>query len=175
MMYHQAHKTPCDQAAARGGDGRRNRSAGILACAGERSPSLLSRPGAAGPCSRAAQGFTSASPSCLPLLVIYFCWVRTCWWVDQDVADLRLADDALEPSLVRLGLLGLLMVWLLPWFWLLSLPVLLVSLPHAQPGLRQPAQRRCRPESSGCSPSAICKELAPVSQAWISARGGGRS
>jgi type II secretory ATPase GspE/PulE/Tfp pilus assembly ATPase PilB-like protein len=71
-------------------------------------------------------GFYFSLPKLITLLVVYFCWVRTCWWVHHDVNELKLPTAIWNPLLFGSGLLGLLMVWLLPWYWLVSLPVLLV-------------------------------------------------
>src|ERR1700686_2484444 len=32
-----------------------------------------------------------------PLLLVYFCWVRTCWWVDQDARQLELPTTTWNP------------------------------------------------------------------------------
>src|SRR5712691_4497076 len=53
-----------------------------------------------------------------PLLLVYFCWVRTCWWVDQDARQLELPTTTWNPLMLGSGLLGLLVVWILPWFWI---------------------------------------------------------
>src|SRR5262249_35693498 len=47
-----------------------------------------------------------------------FLWVRTCWWVDHDTHELGLATDTWNPLLFGCGVLGLIVVWLLPWFWI---------------------------------------------------------
>ncbi|HLN27730.1 MAG TPA: GspE/PulE family protein [Gemmataceae bacterium] len=133
MMYHQAHKTPCDQAAGRGGDGRRSQSSGILLALA--IGLLLSFPGlvqAAGSLFPRGQGFYFSIPKLASLLVIYLCWVATCRWIDQDVADLRLSSLLWNPLLFACGAIGLFVVWLLPWFWLAFL--LLVIL-YATPSL----------------------------------------
>src|SRR5205823_779664 len=35
-------------------------------------------------------GFYFSIPKLLSLLVIYLCWVRTCWWVNNDATELKL-------------------------------------------------------------------------------------
>jgi general secretion pathway protein E len=60
----------------------------------------------------------------VPVVVVYLCWVRTCWWVDQDAQALDLPTSTWNPLMLGCGLLGLLVVWLLPWF-LVSFVVLL--------------------------------------------------
>src|SRR6266849_9864438 len=70
-------------------------------------------------------GFYFSIPKLVTLLLIYFCWVRTCWWINHDTVALGLPATAWNPLLVGCGLVGLLLVWLLPWYWLLSLPLLL--------------------------------------------------
>jgi general secretion pathway protein E len=54
----------------------------------------------------------------LPLLIVYLFWIRTCFWVDQDSRKLELPTTTWNPLLFGCGLLGLLVVWLLPWFWM---------------------------------------------------------
>jgi general secretion pathway protein E len=70
-------------------------------------------------------GFYFSIPKLITLLIVYFCWVRTCFWVHRDVCELKLPAATWNPLLFGSGLLGLLMVWLLPWYWLVSLPILL--------------------------------------------------
>src|SRR5262245_39704387 len=52
------------------------------------------------------------------VLVVYLCWVKTCWWVDTDAKALKLPRKTWNPVLLGCGLFGLLVVWVLPWFWL---------------------------------------------------------
>src|SRR5947209_7322588 len=53
----------------------------------------------------------------LPLVaVVYLCWVRTAWWVDQDARALALPTGLWNPLMLVAGLVGLLAVWSLPWF-----------------------------------------------------------
>jgi type II secretory ATPase GspE/PulE/Tfp pilus assembly ATPase PilB-like protein len=59
------------------------------------------------------------------VLFIYLIWVRTCFWVDRDANLYKLPRPTWNPVLLFCGLGGLLVVWLLPWFWL-SFGVLLL-------------------------------------------------
>lgn len=52
------------------------------------------------------------------LLLIYFAWVRTCWWINADCQSLKLPSETWNPLALLCGIAGLLLVWLLPWFWL---------------------------------------------------------
>src|SRR5262249_18131975 len=70
-------------------------------------------------------GFYFSIPKLLTLLIVYFCWVRTCWWVNREAMALKLPVAIWNPLVFGSGLVGLLVVWLLPWYWLASLPVLL--------------------------------------------------
>src|SRR5262249_9522770 len=54
------------------------------------------------------------------LLLVYLCWIRTCWWVDTDAKKLKLARDVWNGLLIGCALGGVLILWLLPWFWLSS-------------------------------------------------------
>jgi type II secretory ATPase GspE/PulE/Tfp pilus assembly ATPase PilB-like protein len=60
----------------------------------------------------------------LPVLLVYFLWVRICWWADQDARKLRLPHEIWNPVLFSCGVLGLFVVWMFPWF-LLSFPIFL--------------------------------------------------
>src|SRR5262245_4109530 len=52
------------------------------------------------------------------LLAFYLCWVKTCWWVDQDARDNKLSRKTWNPLLFAGGVIGLLVLWALPMFWL---------------------------------------------------------
>src|SRR5438067_2432505 len=67
-------------------------------------------------------GFYFSIPKLLTLLLVYLCWVRTCWWINRDASALKLPVAIWNPLVFGSGLLGLLVVWLLPWYWLASLP-----------------------------------------------------
>jgi type II secretory ATPase GspE/PulE/Tfp pilus assembly ATPase PilB-like protein len=71
------------------------------------------------------QGFYFSIPKLGSLLAVYLCWVATCCWVDRDAADLGLAGETWNLLLFGAGLFGLLVVWLLPFYWL-SFGVLLI-------------------------------------------------
>ncbi|HKI35584.1 MAG TPA: GspE/PulE family protein [Gemmataceae bacterium] len=60
----------------------------------------------------------------LPLLLVYFFWVRICWWADQDARKLKLPHETWNPILLGAGVAGLVVVWAFPWF-LLSFPIFL--------------------------------------------------
>jgi type II secretory ATPase GspE/PulE/Tfp pilus assembly ATPase PilB-like protein len=62
----------------------------------------------------------------VPLLLVYLAWVRTCWWVDHDAAQLNMPATTWNPLMFGCGVLGLVVVWILPWFWVSF--VLLVAL-----------------------------------------------
>jgi type II secretory ATPase GspE/PulE/Tfp pilus assembly ATPase PilB-like protein len=59
------------------------------------------------------------------LLLLYFCWLAACGWVERDVK--RLGTGSWAPGVILLGAgsLGLVVIWLLPFFWL-SLSIFLV-------------------------------------------------
>jgi type II secretory ATPase GspE/PulE/Tfp pilus assembly ATPase PilB-like protein len=82
----------------------------------------------------------------LTLVFVYICWVGTCWWVDQDATKLELPTDTWNPLMVATGVVGLLVVWLLPWYWvsLLVLSALYVVPSLAYVNLRN--QRVAYPE-----------------------------
>ena len=62
------------------------------------------------------------------LLVVYLCWVRTCWWVDEDAKTLKLERKTWNSVVFGAGLFGLLVVWVLPVFLLSFTFLLLVYL-----------------------------------------------
>jgi general secretion pathway protein E len=53
----------------------------------------------------------------IPLVLVYLLWVRTCWWVDRDSENLGLPTETWNPVLFGCGLLGIVVVWMLPMFW----------------------------------------------------------
>ncbi len=69
-------------------------------------------------------GFYFSLLKLLPLVFVYLFWVRITWWADQDARKLKLPHEMWNPILLGSGIVGLLIVWLFPWF-LLSFPVLL--------------------------------------------------
>jgi type II secretory ATPase GspE/PulE/Tfp pilus assembly ATPase PilB-like protein len=58
------------------------------------------------------------------LIILYFCWVRTSAWVDEDARQLHIPTVPWNPLMLGCGLAGMFVVWLLPWFWI-SIPILL--------------------------------------------------
>jgi general secretion pathway protein E len=64
----------------------------------------------------------------IPLVLIYFAWMRTCWWADGDARALKLPTELWNPLLFSCGLAGLVVVWLLPWFWVSLLLLLALYL-----------------------------------------------
>jgi type II secretory ATPase GspE/PulE/Tfp pilus assembly ATPase PilB-like protein len=52
------------------------------------------------------------------LLLVYFGWVRTASWVDQDAQELNLHTDLWNFLLLGGGVLSLVVVWMMPMFWL---------------------------------------------------------
>lgn len=83
----------------------------------------------------------------LAFVAVYLCWVKTCAWADQDAGKVGLPTAQWNSVLVGCGLGGILLVWLLPWFWvsLLGLLVLYISSTLAYVYLRNqqvPAKKR---------------------------------
>ncbi|MBI3408529.1 MAG: type II/IV secretion system protein [Planctomycetes bacterium] len=52
------------------------------------------------------------------ILLIYFIWVSLCSWVDSDSQDLKLDTFLWNPLMTTAGALGLIAVWIIPFFWL---------------------------------------------------------
>jgi type II secretory ATPase GspE/PulE/Tfp pilus assembly ATPase PilB-like protein len=77
-------------------------------------------------------GFYFSISKLLTLGLVYFCWIATCGWVDRDTAALRLPNIFWNGMLFLAGMLGLLIVWLLPFYWI-SFIVLLAL--YATPSL----------------------------------------
>ena len=59
------------------------------------------------------------------VILIYFAWLRTCWWVHTDCRAMKLPSETWNPILLACGIAGLVAVWLFPYF-VLGLLVLLV-------------------------------------------------
>ena len=55
----------------------------------------------------------------------YLAWIATCYWVNKDATQLQLPVDTWNTLLFGCGVLGFILVWLLPWF-LISFPVLII-------------------------------------------------
>jgi type II secretory ATPase GspE/PulE/Tfp pilus assembly ATPase PilB-like protein len=70
-------------------------------------------------------GFYFSIPKLVTLFLAYILWVRVCWWIHYDATDLHLPSTLWNPLVFGAGVLGLLIVWLLPWYWI-SLPALLI-------------------------------------------------
>jgi type II secretory ATPase GspE/PulE/Tfp pilus assembly ATPase PilB-like protein len=58
------------------------------------------------------------------LILLYLCWVRTSAWVDEDARQLHIPTVPWNPLMLGCGIVGMMIVWLLPWFWI-SFPILL--------------------------------------------------
>jgi general secretion pathway protein E len=70
-------------------------------------------------------GFYLDLPAFVAVVVVYLCWIRTCWWVDRDSRYLKLPVTLWNAILLGCGFLGLLVVWLFPpSMFLLSFAVL---------------------------------------------------
>jgi type II secretory ATPase GspE/PulE/Tfp pilus assembly ATPase PilB-like protein len=81
---------------------------------------------ASGPAFPRGPGFYFNPVKFLAVLVVYFCWVRTAWWVALDCKAVKMPAELWNPVLFAAGSLGLLIVWALPWFWLSFLLLLLL-------------------------------------------------
>jgi type II secretory ATPase GspE/PulE/Tfp pilus assembly ATPase PilB-like protein len=74
-------------------------------------------------------------------VAVYLCWVATCAWVDRDTRKVRLPTALWNPLLLGCGLAGLIVVWVLPIFWI-SFVVLLCL--YLAPSLTYVHQRNQR-------------------------------
>src|SRR5436309_15196703 len=63
---------------------------------------------AAAPSFPRGEGFYYNPFKFLAVLVVYLCWVRTCWWVDVDARALKLPRKTWNPLLLGSALRGLL-------------------------------------------------------------------
>jgi type II secretory ATPase GspE/PulE/Tfp pilus assembly ATPase PilB-like protein len=63
-------------------------------------------------------GFYFHPAKLLLLAAVYLMWVCTCWWVHADCQAMKLPAETWNPVMLGSGMVGLLFVWLLPWFWL---------------------------------------------------------
>jgi type II secretory ATPase GspE/PulE/Tfp pilus assembly ATPase PilB-like protein len=63
-------------------------------------------------------GFYFHPAKLLALVAVYFVWVRTCWWVIQDCEEVGMPANIWNPLLLFGGLAGVLLVWVLPFFWI---------------------------------------------------------
>jgi type II secretory ATPase GspE/PulE/Tfp pilus assembly ATPase PilB-like protein len=73
-------------------------------------------------------GFYFSLPRLGLVVIIYLCWLRTCWWVDQDSRETRMPTVMWNTILLCSGVAGLILVWLswMPVLFWLMLPVLLL-------------------------------------------------
>jgi type II secretory ATPase GspE/PulE/Tfp pilus assembly ATPase PilB-like protein len=62
------------------------------------------------------------------VLLVYLAWLRTCFWVHSDCLELKLPAETWNPILFACGAIGLLFVWLLPWFWMGALVLVVLYL-----------------------------------------------
>jgi type II secretory ATPase GspE/PulE/Tfp pilus assembly ATPase PilB-like protein len=62
------------------------------------------------------------------LLLAYFAWLATCRWVDRDTIALELPTANWNSLMFGCGLLGLLLVWAMPSFWISFLILLVLYL-----------------------------------------------
>jgi type II secretory ATPase GspE/PulE/Tfp pilus assembly ATPase PilB-like protein len=76
------------------------------------------------PATAAAQGFPRGTGyyyslvSLVAFLMVYFCWVKTAAWVDHDARELNLPTDMWNGAMLASGAAGLLLIWIMPIFWL---------------------------------------------------------
>ena len=73
-------------------------------------------------------GFYFSITKIIALLFLYFCWIGTCGWVDKDAKQLNLEAVTWNMIVFGAGLLGLVVVWLLPLFWISFLLLLVLYL-----------------------------------------------
>jgi type II secretory ATPase GspE/PulE/Tfp pilus assembly ATPase PilB-like protein len=73
---------------------------------------------------------------------LYLVWVRTCWWVDQDLQEVDLRSDVWNGVVFSAGVLGLLSLWLLPFlFGFLLFAAMVGGAVLAYIGVRNPLVR----------------------------------
>src|SRR5262249_13436848 len=70
-------------------------------------------------------GFYFSIPKLLLIFLFYLVWISTVWWANKDALALKLPTDTWNSLIFGCGVLGFVILWLLPWFWI-SFPVLLV-------------------------------------------------
>jgi type II secretory ATPase GspE/PulE/Tfp pilus assembly ATPase PilB-like protein len=71
------------------------------------------------------EGFYYSLPKIFSLVVLYLCWVRTSSWVDQDARQQHFSAVLWNPLMLACGVVGMLLIWLIPLFWI-SFAILLV-------------------------------------------------
>jgi type II secretory ATPase GspE/PulE/Tfp pilus assembly ATPase PilB-like protein len=89
---------------------------------------LLSFPpsvSAAEPTFPRGEGYYYNLVNLIALIVLYFCWIRTSAWIDEDAHHLHISTIPWNPLMLGCGIAGMLVVWMLPWFWI-SFVILLV-------------------------------------------------
>src|SRR5205823_3002899 len=52
------------------------------------------------------------------LVAVYLVWVATVRWVDQDAIDLDLPVATWSALMFGAGFFGIVIAWLLPWYWI---------------------------------------------------------
>src|SRR5262245_32189517 len=62
-------------------------------------------------------GFYYHPVKLVAVIALYLCWVKTCWWVDQDARAVRLPRKTWNPILLGAGVLGFLALWASPSFF----------------------------------------------------------
>jgi type II secretory ATPase GspE/PulE/Tfp pilus assembly ATPase PilB-like protein len=62
-------------------------------------------------------GFYFSSVKLTCFVVVYLCWVATCWWVDRDSEHIHLRHYNWSILLFGSGLISILVAWALPWYW----------------------------------------------------------
>jgi type II secretory ATPase GspE/PulE/Tfp pilus assembly ATPase PilB-like protein len=53
----------------------------------------------------------------LTFVLVYLCWVSTCWWVDRDSEHIHLRHTNWNMLLFGSGLITIIVAWALPWYW----------------------------------------------------------
>jgi type II secretory ATPase GspE/PulE/Tfp pilus assembly ATPase PilB-like protein len=61
-------------------------------------------------------GFYFSLPKLLFVILGYFAWIRMCCWVDKDAHELGLPVRVWNVSMWTAGFVGLMFLWILPWF-----------------------------------------------------------
>jgi type II secretory ATPase GspE/PulE/Tfp pilus assembly ATPase PilB-like protein len=69
-------------------------------------------------------GFYFSFGKLLAVLCVYFAWMSTCTWVSRDATQLELPAEHWNLAMVGSGILGMLLMWFVPWYFL-SFPLLL--------------------------------------------------
>jgi type II secretory ATPase GspE/PulE/Tfp pilus assembly ATPase PilB-like protein len=104
------------------------------------------------------EGFYYSLPKIVTLIVLYLCWVRTSSWVDQDARQQHFSTVPWNPLMLACGVVGMIVVWLLPLFWV-SFAILLVL--YLSPSLAYATYRNQRvPEDERVLSETHFKKLA---------------